>query len=130
MSTARYAAVLGAVLLSLATVLQLLLACGLPLGRAAWGGHHRVLPARLRWGSLTAALILAGAAWIVLARVGLVLPGPEPLIVRIGTWAFAAVFVLNTVGNAVSRSPLERTVMAPATALLVVCFVLAGLQGP
>lgn len=123
-------AVVAALVLALVIGLQLLLAAGMPLGRAAWGGAHRVLPAPLRWGSLAAALVLTGAAWVLLARAGLVAPGADLLWVRVLTWGFAGMFALNTLGNLASGSPTERTVMTPATLILVVCFATVALRGP
>jgi hypothetical protein len=117
----------AAVLLSLMTLFQLLLAAGLPLGQAAWGGQHRVLPRRLRYGSLAAAVILGFALWVILARASLVAPGPEPLWVRVASWAFAAYLALNTLGNLASKSRFERTVMTPATVFLAVCFIVVSL---
>lgn len=101
---------------------QLALVAGLPLGHAAWGGQYRVLPLRLRLGSLAAAALLGLAMWVVLARAGLVEPGPEPLTIRISTWFFGGYLLLNTLGNLVSKNVLERKVMTPLAFLLAVCF--------
>jgi hypothetical protein len=113
-------------LLGVASGYQLALAAGAPLGHAAWGGNARRLPIRLRWASLTAAPVLAVAAWIILARAGVLEPGPEPTWVRASTWLFAGVFALNTAWNLASRSPLERLVMAPLTIILTICFLLVA----
>ena len=101
---------------------QLLLALGKPMGRAAWGGEHRVLPTNLRWSSLAAVFILALAAWMVLARAGLVLPGANVLAIKILTWVFTGYFLFNTIMNILSKSPLERFIMTPAAVVIVVCF--------
>jgi hypothetical protein len=122
------AAYIAAVILGLVIVLQVLLAAGLPLGRMAWGGKHRVLPAKLRLSSLFAIVILAVAGWVVLARAGLVQPGPETGIVRIMIWVYGAYFALNTLGNLTSKSDLERRVMSPATIVLSLCFLLVALS--
>lgn len=129
MSLAAGAALVAAALLASVAVLQVLLALGAPLGAAAWGGAHRVLPGRLRLGSAAAAAVLCGAGWVVLARAGLLAPGPEPLAIRVATFVFAGFFALNTLGNAASKSRLEQRVMTPVTAALVVCFLLAGIVG-
>ena len=71
MTLAQSAAVIATLIL-VVIVFQVLLAAGLPLGRAAWGGQYRVLPPRLRWGSVAAALVLGAAAWVILARANLV----------------------------------------------------------
>lgn len=117
------AALLAALVLGGVVIFQLLLAAGLPLGRAAWGGSHRVLPVKLRVGSAASVLVLGGAAWAILARAGLVAPGPTGALVRGATWVYAALFALNTLGNLASRSPTERWIMAPVTVVLAGCFV-------
>jgi hypothetical protein len=126
MSIHQYAAIVATVVLALGMCFQLLLAAGLPLGRAAWGGKHSVLPMKLRFGSLAATGILGVAAWIVLARGGLVGPGNGPMAVRVATWVFAGFLSLNTLGNLASKSTVERKVMTPATLLLVACFVIVA----
>lgn len=113
----------GTAILSGLAVFQILLALGLPLGKAAWGGKHRVLPTALRLGSLAATAILAAAAWILWARAGIVAPGAEPLAVRLVAWIFAAYFGLNVLMNLLSRSPIERAIMTPAAALLFASYL-------
>jgi hypothetical protein len=116
----------AAFVLALLIGFQVALAAGLPLGHAAWGGQYRVLPTRLRLGSLAAAAILGLAAWVILARADLVAPGPEPSAIRIATWLVGGYFVLNTVGNLASKSPLERRVMTPLVLLLAACFFIVA----
>jgi len=128
MPTPELVALAAAIVLGLLIYFQLALAAGLPLGRAAWGGHYRVLPARLRWASLGATGLLALAIWIVLARAGLVAPGSERLPVRIAGWIFAAYLAMNTVGNLLSKSPIERAVMTPVSTFLALCFVIVSLD--
>ena len=131
MTIHELAAMVGTGLLGALAVFQILLAAGLPLGRAAWGGKHRVLPRNLRIGSLAAVGILGIAAWMLLARAGLVVPGcgpgGAPLVVRIVTWAFAAYFGLNIAMNLSSKSRIERLVMTPVAAVLTACFVIVAL---
>ena len=104
----QWLAIAAAIVLGLLVVFQLLLAAGLPLGRAAWRGKYRVLPSGLRWASLAAAGVLGLAAWAVLARASVVAPGPESIAIRAGTWVFAGFFFLNAVGNVTSQSTVER----------------------
>lgn len=129
MALARIFALLATLILALVAVLQLLLVVGAPFGSAVWGGRHRVLPARLRWGSAAAIPMLAIAAWAILARVDLVLPGTDVGWVRVGTWIFGGMFVLNTLGNLASKSHVERIVMTPLTVILAACFVAVSLMG-
>jgi len=127
MPSSQYAALLALTVLSLVIALQILLAGGLPLGRAAWGGQQRVLPPRMRWASLAAAILLGVAAQVVAARAGLV-PGGDAAMVRVAVWVFAGFFALNTLANVVSTSRVERFVMAPMTLLLLACFVVVALS--
>lgn len=122
MTTQGIAAIAASVLLGLLIVFQTLLAAGLPLGRAAWGGEHRILPANLRWSSLAAVFVLALAAWMVLARAGLVPPRADLLAIKIATWAFAGYFALNVIMNLMSKSPLEKLIMTPAAVIIALCF--------
>lgn len=128
MTLAQGSAALATLLLVLVMLLHVCLAAGLPFGRAAWGGEHRVLPPKLRWGSLASCLPLAVAAWVILARVNLLATGAGSTAVRVATWAFAGLFALNTLGNLASRSPTERWLMTPTTLVLVGCFVTAALS--
>ncbi|MBU1049140.1 hypothetical protein KKG90_03845 [Candidatus Bipolaricaulota bacterium] len=105
---------------------QVLLALGLPLGKAAWGGEHRVLPANLRWASLAAVFILALAIWMVLARANLMPPGADPQVVRILAWLFSGYFTLNIAMNLLSKSSFEKLIMTPTAAILVVCYVIVA----
>jgi hypothetical protein len=119
-------AIVAAVVLCLVMVFQLLLAAGLPLGQAAWGGQDPVLPPNLRWASLATVVVLGLAAWVVLARAGLVAPGARPVWIRVATWVFAGFFCLNTLENLVSSSAAERFVMTPVVLIIVVCFVVVA----
>lgn len=113
----------GITILGSLAVFQILLALGLPLGRAAWGGQHRVLPVNRRWGSLFAVAILSAAGWILLARAGIVAPGPGSMGIRVAAWAFAGYFGLNILMNLFSRSPVERAVMTPVSVLLFASYL-------
>ena len=82
------------VLLALLAVFQLALALGAPLGHFAWGGAHRVLPRRLRIGSLVSIVIYAVNVGLVSAmevvlfrhsyRSGLLRRQPPPDVYRFG----------------------------------------------
>jgi hypothetical protein len=128
MTTATLASALAALVLSFAVIFQILLAIGLPLGQAAWGGTHRVLPPRLRIASALSSLPLGLAAWIVLARTGLVTIPWQSSVVRVGTWVVFCFLILNTVSNFVSKSRIERTVMTPAAFVCSVCLLVIALS--
>jgi hypothetical protein len=128
MSTAKFASILAAFVLSLVAVFQILLALAFPYGRAAWGGIHRVLPPRLRVASAVSALPLGLGAWIVLARTGVVAIPWQPLSVRAATWVAFSILALNTVANFASRSRIERALMTPAAFVCSACFLVAALS--
>lgn len=127
--TGQYAAMVAVVVLVAGICFQLLLAAGLPWGRAAYGGQYSgVLPTKLRVSSVAAAAVLGVAAWIVLSRAGLVAPQATSTFIRIATWVFGGFFCLNTLGNLASKSALERRLMTPQTVILAACFFLVALS--
>lgn len=105
---------------------QLLLATGAPIGHFAWGGEHRVLPGRLRLGSIVSTVLYAKFAVVILDRAGIiaVLPGR---VTQVGIWVIAGVFLLCAIPNLSSRSKAERYVMAPLTLILSCLCVVIGL---
>ncbi|WP_431797946.1 hypothetical protein [Microbacterium kunmingense] len=108
------------VLLVLLGAFQLALAAGAPLGRFAWGGQHRVLPTRLRIGSVVSILIYAVIVLLTWSRVGVIDLFPR-VVSEVGMWVVFGYFALGIVMNALSRSKPERFTMTP------VCLVLAVL---
>jgi hypothetical protein len=126
MDTVQGVAVLAETVLLVMRLFHLALAAGLPWGVAAWGGTHRILPSKLRAGSVAAAAVLACAGLVILARAGLVVPGALSMFVRAASWAFAGYFALNTLGNLSSSSRVERVVMTPVAAMLAVCFAIVA----
>ena len=111
-----FALALTVVLVALA-IFQLALVFGAPLGRFAWGGAHRVLPARLRVGSAVSVLIYALIDVIAWDRVGAIDVFPEPFS-EVAMWVIFAYFVLGIGMNAISRSKPERYTMVPMSAAL------------
>lgn len=121
------AAIALTVILAVLAVFQLALALGAPLGRFAWGGQHRVLPTRLRIGSLVSILIYAVIAVLALDRVDLIDVVPDP-VSTVGMWIVFAYFVLGIPLNAVSRSKPERYTMTPVVAVLALLSLLVALS--
>ena len=117
---AGLAATLAAVGFLLIAAFQATLALGAPLGRAAWGGKHRVLPANLRRSSAVAIVVWLIAAVVILGRAGVVaVPLPEVVLVW-GAWALVVISVLGAIVNLASSSPWERFGWAPLSLLLAV----------
>ena len=106
---------------------QVLLVCGLPLGRFAWGGQQEVLSTRLRVGSLVSVVIYVVIGWVLLARAGQDSGGHG--ILGVVTWVIAVFFLLGAVGNLVSRSSSERFVMTPVAVLLCALTVVVAAAG-
>ncbi|MEF3402324.1 hypothetical protein [Agromyces sp. CCNWLW203] len=120
------AAIVLCVILAALAVFQLALALGAPIGRFAWGGHHRVLPARLRIGSAISIVIYAVIAVIALDRAG-VIDVVSDAVSTIGMWVVFAYFVIGIPMNAISRSRPERYTMTPVVAVLAVLSLLVAL---
>jgi hypothetical protein len=114
------------VILAALAVFQLALALGAPIGRFAWGGQHRVLPTRLRVGSLVSILIYAVIALLALDRAALIDVVPDP-VSAVGMWVAFGYFVLGIPLNAISRSKPERYTMTPIVAVLAVLSLLVAL---
>jgi hypothetical protein len=105
------------VLLGLLTLFQLALILGAPLGAFAWGGQHRVLPARLRIGSAVSILVYGLIVVIAWDRVGAInIFGG--LFSEVAMWVIFGYFVLGIVMNAISRSKPERYTMVPLSVVL------------
>ena len=125
------AAVAAAALFGVMAAFQAALAFGAPFGAHVLGGRYPDrLPGRLRVFSGIAAVILVGAALVVLAQGGII-GWPEGLagVLVPATWLIAGFMVLNTLGNLASRSRTERTVLAATTAVLAVLSVIVALTG-
>lgn len=120
------AAIALCVILAVLAVFQLALALGAPLGRFAWGGQHRVLPARLRIGSAVAIVIYAVIAVLALDRTG-VIDVVSDVVSTVGMWVVFAYFVLGIPMNAISRSKPERYTMTPVVTVLAVLSLLIAL---
>ncbi len=113
----RAAAVIATLVLAGLAVLQALVAAGRPYGRFVWGGRHETLPTGLRIGSAVSIVLYLAIAAVLIARS----TGPGSTFVRVAAWVICAYMVLGTGLNAISRSPSERTVIAPLVGVLAVC---------
>lgn len=117
------AAVVALVLLVALGVFQVALVAGAPIGHLAWGGQYRVLPTRMRVGSVVSIVLYVLFAAVIADRAGLadLLPGAAS---RIGSWVLTVYFALGVVLNGISRSRPERITMAPTSAVLAACCML------
>jgi hypothetical protein len=125
------AAIVAAALFMSMVVFQAALALGAPIGANVLGGRYPgSLPVRIRVFSGIAAVVLVGAALVILARAGLIgwPPGGAGLLAP-ASWTIAGFLVLNTLGNLTSRSRVERTILAATTAVLAVLCAYVALTG-
>jgi hypothetical protein len=107
-SLSAWLSLVAAVRIAGMATFQILLAIGLPLGHAAFGGRNAILPEELRAASAMSALLFFAAFYVVLARGGLVGAASASAPVRIGIWVFVVIFGLSTLANTTSRSRWER----------------------
>ncbi|MCB5275896.1 hypothetical protein BJG92_03450 [Arthrobacter sp. SO5] len=117
-------AILACALLAGLAVFQVVLIAGAPLGRAAWGGQHRVLPAKLRIGSAVSIAVYALFAYAALAKAGLVPVLVSESFTAITMWVMTAYFVLGVLMNGISRSKPERLIMTPTTIALAAMYLI------
>ncbi len=123
-SVSRRAAVTAASGFAGIAALQTALACGAPLGKAAWGGAHTELPAGLRFGSAVSAVALTFAALLVLRRAGFGDPSAPSRAVRWGTAALVPLLATSALGNFASMSKWEQFLMGPlALVMALLCLV-------
>ncbi len=120
-------AIVLTVILAALAVFQLALALGAPIGHFAWGGAHRVLPTRLRIGSLVSILIYALIVVLALDRAGALEVVPDP-VSTVGMWVVFGYFVLGIPLNAISRSRPERFTMTPIVIALAVLSLFVALS--
>ncbi|HEY90894.1 MAG TPA: hypothetical protein G4O07_03585 [Dehalococcoidia bacterium] len=109
---------------------QMLLALGLPFGKAAWGGKYRILPPGFRIASLFSAVVYIFVSIIVLEKAEAISVIDNLTAVTYITWIFTAFLGLNTISNFISRSKLEKRIMTPVSlTLALLCFIVAFTSG-
>lgn len=121
-------AILACSLLAGLTIFQAALIGGAPLGRMAWGGQHRVLPAKLRIGSAVSIGVYALFAYTALAKAVVVPALVSESFTAITMWVMTAYFVLGVLMNGISRSKPERLIMTPTTLALAALYLVLALH--
>ncbi|WP_458780654.1 hypothetical protein [Arthrobacter sp. D3-16] len=122
------AALAACVLLAGLAVLQAALLSGAPLGRFAWGGQHKVLPAGLRVGSAASIVLYAAFGYIALAKAGMVPLLASGTVTSVATWVLTGYFALGVLMNAISRSKPERAVMTPVALVLAAAYLVLAVN--
>ncbi|MBR3142495.1 MAG: hypothetical protein IKF09_05000 [Clostridiales bacterium] len=120
--------VIGAVLLLIVAVLEVLLICGLPLGEFTMGGRYKVLPPMYRVFAASSVVLQIFGALMLLQGGGFMnmMFGAGPT--RIICYVFAGFFAVNTVMNVISPSKKEKYVMTPLAAVEAVCFLITAIR--
>ncbi len=121
------AAIIILFILTLLTLFQLALIVGAPLGLFAWGGQHRVLPTKLRMGSVLSIGIYAFLAVLVCSKAEFASIISSGTLLDISLWAATVYLATGILLNALSRSKLERYTMTPVVTVLVICFSVVAL---
>lgn len=112
-------------------VFQLVIACGAPVGKAAWGGSSAEVSTGLRVASGVASVTYVFFASILLQAAGLRDMGYSKKFCRGFTWFLTGLMSIGSVMNWISPSPLERYIWGPFTLVFAgSSLVLARSQKP
>lgn len=122
-----FVTLLGVLLLSALTIFQLLLIAGKPLGEYAWGGQHKVLPKKLRIGSVTSIVLYAAFTVILLSKAEVIVIIPDGVFLTVAIWTVTIYMMIGILMNAISRSKKERLVMMPVATMLAGIFLFVTL---
>lgn len=124
----QLAALAACIVLAGLAVFQAALASGAPLGRFAWGGQHKVLPAGLRVGSAVSIVLYGAFGYIALAKAGMVPLLANGAVTSVVAWVLAGYFALGVLMNAISRSTAERAVMTPVALVLAAAYLVLAVN--
>ena len=120
-------AIIGAALLFIAAVFEVLLVGGLPLGEFTMGGRYKVLPPMMRVAAVFSLLTQVFAALVLIQASGLMNMWFSFGVTRIICYVFAGFFAVNTVMNFFSTSRKEKLVMTPLALVEAVCFLVTAI---
>lgn len=121
-------ALVSVCILALLAIFQVALSLGAPLGRFAWGGQHRILPMRLRIGSVISIFIYTIIAILILSKAQIMHLQLVDTVVNIGSWIIAGYFTLGVIMNGISRSKAERNLMTPVALALSATTLIVALS--
>ena len=122
----KTAALISTIILFGLIIFQILLALGFPLGRAAFGGTHEVLPSNLRLASILSGLIYSLAIIFVLEKAGVISIVNSPTLTAYALWILFGIFALSTLAQLASRSELEKLIMTPLALTLTIAFFIVA----
>ena len=127
-STARITGNIATLAFLAVIVLQILLALGLLPVTMAWGGSQTVLTPSLRLAHVLAALLIAGFAYVIRRRAGLLAHARPSRLIKILAWIITGFMILNTLGNFASSSTAEKLVFGSLTLVLVIACLLVSVS--
>jgi hypothetical protein len=125
-STARITGNIATLSFLAVIVLQLLLALGILPVTMAWGGSQTVLTPSLRLAHVLAALLIAGFAYVIRRRAGLLATARPSRLIKILAWVITGFMLLNMLGNFASSSTAEKLVFGSLTLVLVIACLLVS----
>jgi hypothetical protein len=125
-SPARIAGNIAMLAFVVVIVLQLLLALGILPVTMAWGGSQTVLTPSLRLAHVLAALLLAGFAYVIRRRAGLLAQAHPSRLIIILAWVITAFLFLNTLGNFASSSTAEKLIFGSLSLVLAIACLLVS----
>jgi hypothetical protein len=127
-STARITGNIATLAFLAVIILQLLLALGILPVTMAWGGSQTVLTLSLRLAHVLAALLIAGFAYVIRRRAGLLAHARPSRLIKILAWIITGFMILNTLGNFASSSTAEKLVFGSLTLVLVIACLLVSVS--
>ena len=119
--------VIGAALLLIVAVMEVLLIIGLPLGEFTMGGRYKVLPPLFRVFAASSIFLQLFGAAMILQGGGILKCWFSEKTTTIICLVFAGFFAINTFMNLISQSKKEKYVMTPLAAIEAICFALTAL---
>ncbi|NVM46291.1 MAG: hypothetical protein HWN79_15375 [Candidatus Lokiarchaeota archaeon] len=120
------AAIIAVAIFVVISVIQLLLAIGLPLGKLAFGGKYEKLPTNMRIMSIVSIGIFTVASIAILERAGLLIIFNIPIFTLVFVWIIAIYLAFNTLLNIMSKSKQEKLIMTPLSLISsIFCFIVA-----
>lgn len=122
------ASIITLTILILLAIFQIVLIMGAPLGNYAWGGQYKVLPTKLRIGSIISIIIYAVFAAFVLSKSGVWVLISNETVVSIGLWVMTIYAIFGIFLNAISRSKPERNLMTSTAAILAAMLLIMALS--
>lgn len=93
-----------------------------------WGGRlkNNEEMVRFEWVSILVNFVML----FVVLLAARVIPNNVPSIIfQVAFWMMAVLFLMNTVGNLLSNSAMEKAIFTPITALLALCSLRLALAG-